>query len=307
MKEYHLYKTHIEGIADVRETIRVIEKSSASYIHFLKKEVTAMFVYKKHIQMALARLSHFYWNNFHPLLREKKEGKETLLVITGEKGIVGGLYHELVNACVQRKKQYRKIFVVGKKGERYLQEEGIKAEAIFPLVNSATLPSREEAKKMTCRLFERYNSPQIKSIDILSARFLSLARHVPRVTRFLPFRFTEDKTLDIKPFSIDQYLSPLKTTAGKGEADADGFPLFEPSKERIFHELLEKYIDVSFFEILLEAKLSEFAARTVTAESAVKEADRIIQSLTREFLKLKHLTTTQKQIENFRAHHITRI
>jgi len=292
MKKDNFYKMQIEGLSDVEASVRVIEKSAASHIHFLKKKVFALSAYKKQIQTTLGRLSRFYWNNNHPLLKERTARKSALLVITGEKGIVGGLYHELINEVITKSKDYEYIWVIGSKGEEYLGEEGIQAEQIFTSFNFDDLPRSEEINKMAGRLFERFQEPVLKKIDVLYANFISLAKQSPTVTKFLPFDFAS---------------ASAKAEADKHDKPTDGLPLFEPSKKLIFDELLKKYINVSFTEIILETKLSEFAARTVTAESAVKETERLIKTFNREFLKAKHLTITQKQVESFSVHQLTRI
>lgn len=282
MKKDNFYKMQIEGLSEVEATMRVIEKSAASDIHFLKKKVFALSEYKNQIETTLGRLSRFYWDNNHPLLKERTARKSALLVITGRKGIVGKLYHELINKVITKSKNYEYIWVIGNKGKEYLNEESIQTEQVFTQFNFDDLPASEEINKMADRLFERFQKIALKKIDILYANFISLTNQNPNVIKFLPFNFVKDKP-------------------------ADGLPIFEPSKKLIFDKLLKKYINVSFTEIIFETKLSEFAARTVTAESAVKETERLINTFNREFLKAKHLIITQKQIESFGVHQLTQI
>lgn len=300
MKKDNFYKTQIEVLSDIAETTRVIEKSAASHIHFLKKKTAALSEYKQQIQTTLGRLMRFYQNDKHPLLQERINGERVILVITGEKGIVGGLYHKLINEAIARRKDYERIWVIGSKGEEYLGEEGIQAERAFASFNFGDLLDNEEIGKITERLFERFQEANLRNIDVLYARFVSLAEQSPAVAKFLPFSFVENKPFDFAPTAV-------KTKTIAGDESADGFPIFEPSKKLIFDELLKKYIDVSFTEIILEAKLSELAARTVTAENAVKETEQLIKIFNREFLKARHLTITQRQIESFSARQLTQI
>lgn len=301
MKKYIFYKTQIEGLLDVAETVRVIEKSAASYIHFLKKKVRALLEYKRQIQMMLGRLSRFYWNNNHPLLQEKVHGEMALLVITGEKGLVGGLYHELINEVIIRSKDYKYIWVIGNKGEEYLNEEGIQAERISTSFDFSNLPHSEEIQEMTEYLFNQFQKTNLKNVDVLYASFISFAKQNPAIVKFLPFSFIRKK-----PFNFVSTNVKIEANMYNKQL-ADGFPIFEPSKKFIFNELLKKYINVYFAEIILEAKLSELVARTVTAESAVKETEQLVKKFNREFLKAKHLTITQKQVESFSVHQLTKI
>lgn len=287
MEKYNFYKTEMEGLADVESTVRVIEKSAASHIHFLKKKVHALSEYKDKIQTMLRRLSRFYWDTSHPLLSESNAGKKALLVMTGTKGIVGGLYHELTNEVVAKSYDYEYIWVIGEKGKKYLNEEGIQTEQLFAQFDFDGLPRNEEIKNMSADLFWRFQELKLKKIDVLYPSFVSLAEQRPAIIQFLPFEVKEEKF-------------------ASGSDTSDGLPIFEPSKKFIFDTLIKKYIAVSFMELVFETKLSEFAARTVTAESAVKETERLIKTFHREFLKAKHLTITQRQVESFSVHQLTR-
>jgi len=301
MKKNNFYKMQIGGLSDVTETVRVIEKSAAAHIHFLKKKVHALSEYKQKIQTTLERLSRFYWDDNHPLLQKRDYGQRVLLVVTGEKGIVGGLYHELINKVITENKDYGLVWVIGNKGKKYLSEEGdIQAEHIFNSFNFDDLPQSEDIQKMANRLFERFQETNLKNIDVLYTNFISLAEQNPTVAKFLPFNFIRDKSFDFDHATV-------KAEDTLPNNLADGFPIFEHSKQLIFDELLKKYINVSFAEIILEAKLSEFSARTVTAESAVKQTQHLIKTFNRELFKSKHLTITQKQIESFSVHQLTQI
>jgi len=285
MKKYLFYKTEIQGMEEVAETVRVIEKSAGSHIHFLKKKVAALSEYKKKVTVMLSRLFHFYWNSNQLLLKERQKGENVLLVFTGEKGIVGGLYHEIVNKVINRAGSYEKIWVVGSKGKDYLKEEHIQIDESFPNISFEILPNDSQIQEMSNVLLRCFHRSMLKRIDILYPSFVSLVEQKSSIIQFLPFNFEQSKL-------------------SEPQENYDGIPLFEPSKKIVFDTLLQKYIAVSFAEVILEAKLSECAARMVTAESAVKETQRLIDSLTCDFFKTKHLTMSQKQVESFAAHQI---
>lgn len=295
MKNYLSYTTEIEGFKAVEETVRVVEKSAASHIHLLKKKVQSLAEYKNQIQETLDRLSHFYWDIEHPLLKEGSSDKKALLVITGTKGIVGGLYHELISNVITQKDDYDFIWIIGKKGVEYLSEENVETEELFREDVSEEEIQPQEITSMSLEFFNRFQSTRLRKVDILYSHFFSLAKQEPHITQFLPFDFASVSARALLNKSVDN------DTLASGD-NPYGFPIFEPSKKLVFNTLLKKYIDVSFAQLMLEAKLSEFAARTVTAESAIKETQRVLDSLRRAFLKDKHSAATQQQLESFSSH-----
>ncbi len=271
MRKYLDYKNKIEGFKDVEETIRVVEKAAASRIHFLKKRTEDLMDYKKEVEAILARISELKLDENHPLLKERYSGKKALIVVGGDRGIVGGLYHNLVGAFLQKKDSYDYVWVLGKKTKDYLSEEGVETEQF----------SFESADTSFFRL---YRENDIRNVDILYPKFISIIEQTPAFVKFLPFDFAP---------------AFAKAAAANKDNPAEGLPIFEQSKKDIFDALLTKYIEVFFRQIRIEAKLSEFSARTITAEHAIYKTDGIIKKLRLSFFKERKKEISQKQLESF--------
>ena len=101
----------------------------------------------------------------------------------------------------------------------------------------------------------------------------------------MPFNFSREK----------QVIGPDKNY---------GLPIIEPSPREIFGQLLKNFISVFFIEIILEAKLSEFSARTVTAENAVVKSNELTRKITLDMLKAHRMSVTQKQLESSIVHQV---
>jgi F-type H+-transporting ATPase subunit gamma len=291
MKTYLAYKNQIQGFEDVLETVKAMEKIAASSVHFLKEEVSNLNAYSGDLLKMLSRLSIFYRKKNHSLLSakdgpaKKRIGKKALIVITGDKGLVGGLWYLVINAFLRKSSNYQSIITVGGKGKNNLEEEGIKIIKSFS--QAADLPQPEEIKIITDYIFGEFAKNKFSEVNILYPEFISLAEQKPVFISFLPFKFSVEKELKEKlPKS------------------APGLPIFEPSKQKIFDELLKKYINVYFHKIVLEAKLSELSARTVAMENASAKTNDLIQKLDLTFKKERRRVFTQRQLESFTAHKV---
>jgi len=280
MKSYVTYKNQIQGIKDVSETVKTVEKIAASSVHFLKKEVFNLNIYTSNLEETLTRLSIFYQKKNHFLLQKSVIGKKTLVILTSDKGLVGGLWHEVVNTFLENTEQYKSIIVIGAKGKNYISEENI------PIVKSFTnlldISSTEEIEHITRYIFDEFKKRRFSQVDILYPKFISLAEQKPTLVSFIPFSF--------------------KLT--KEEKNKEGLPIFEPSRQRIFGILLQKYIEVFFRKINMETKLSELSARTVAMEHAAAKTEEFIQKLTLDYTKQRRRIVTQRQLESFIAHKI---
>lgn len=279
MKTYLDYKIQIQGFGDVLDTAKSSEKIAASAVHFLKAKVYSLDQYTETLDKLLSRLILFYQKREHPLLEKKENGKKVLLLITADKGLVGGLWHQLISAFLNKKNNYDSVIVVGSKGGAYLEEEG--AKIIKSFEDFSDLPETVELQEIAAYLFKRFKGAEFSKVDILYSQFVSLAEQKPVFCSFLPFDFKIEKK-----------------TGGVG------FPIFEPSNNRIFDGLLQKYVNLYFYKIVLEAKLSEFSARTVSMEHASEKTKELIAQLKASYRKERHRVITQRQLESFRAHKV---
>ena len=278
MKTYLDYKNQIQGFGDVLDTVKGSEKIAASSVYFLKAKVNALNQYTEVLEKLLSRLMVFYQKREHPLLKKKEKGERVLLIITADKGLVGGLWHQLIGTFLNKRNDYDSVITVGSKGRIYLQEEG--AKIIKSFEDLSALPNTEELQEVATYLFNRFKNMEFSRVDILYSHFVSLAEQKPIFASFLPFDFKIQQEPGL------------------------GFPIFEPSKGRIFDGLLQKYVSLYFYKIAFEAKLSEFSARTVSMEHASEKTKELIAQLKVSYRKERDRAVTQRQLESFRAHKV---
>jgi F-type H+-transporting ATPase subunit gamma len=287
MKNYLTYQNDIQGLSDVAATVKTVEKIAASSIHLLKQAVSNLNLYTEETKIILARLSRLHRINTHPLLREPGRGRKVIVVLTGNKGLVGGLWHAVVNRFLENRNRYHAVVTVGVKTRRYLEEERVQPLRSF--TPGADIPQPEDSETITRYLFAEFRRAAFSQVDILYPRFVTLAEQYPRLIPFLPFKFrTEDES--------GRHSSP---------PEAAGLPIFEPSEAKIFDWLLNKYIGLFFHQVLIETKLSELSARTVAMEQAGAKTERLVKKLTLDYLKERRRYETQKQLESFVVHQIT--
>jgi F-type H+-transporting ATPase subunit gamma len=284
MKAYMTYKNQVVGFRDVAETTKTVEKIAASYVHFLKSEVSNLNLYSTEIERMLARLSMFYADDNCFLIRKKHRGGKALVVVTGNKGLVGGMWHMVISKFLEESSCYKSVIVVGEKGKRYLEEEGVKIIKSFSRFSN--IPRRGEIEEINSYMLDELSKGIFSQVDILYPKFISIVEQKPLFVSFLPFKFNAFKDWNNdKQFSKDL-----------------GFPIFEPSKKSIFNRLLRKYIGIFLHKVILEAKLSELSARTVAMEHASAKTTDLIKKLIVDYAKQRRRVVTQKQLESFAVH-----
>ncbi len=282
MKKYLKYKQDIQGFGDVAATVKTAQKIAASYIHLLKERVEKARLYLGSLEAVLARLNLFYSPRQNLFLRPGAGAARLALIISSDQGLTGGLYHNLINYFLRQKQKYDLLLPLGRQARQYLAEEGVKtmAENFF----LSPLPTAVEVEKLANFIFSLFRAQKLKSVDILYAQNVSLASQVPRLVRFLPFSFADNFSSRPAP------PAPL------------GLPIFEPSKREVFNFLFNKYLKVVFSHYLFEARLAEFAARTVAMEHASSQVDQFIARLKLAYFKQRRKFLTEKQLESFVPH-----
>ncbi len=276
MKPYLEFKNEIVGLNDVLSTVKMVEKISASNIHMLKSTVAAHISYQTSISDMMGRLLQFMHATDDPLLHVAPDRPTALVLLTGNKGLVGGLNHGLIEELMDTRKDAA-VIAVGKKGERYCAEEGIKIAKEFE--TQKDLPTEAEISEISRFVIEAFLDGTYGRIDIIYPQYVSLTVQTPQRTTFLPFDFT--------PPENDETL---------------GFPIFGASRKAVFTWLLKRYVEIAFVRVLLEAKLSELSARTVETEQAAEKTRKIIKATQLDFFKTRRRSLTQKQLESFAVH-----
>jgi len=289
MKTYIAFKTELEGLNNVFDTVNAEEKIAASKVQILKNEILALNDYGEKLEKMMHSLSYFGDDKSHPLMKVRKSGKRTLLMISGDKGLVGGLWHKVVNKSLKIMDEYDDIVVFGIKGKKFLEEEGVEISKFF----TAMYPHEENGDTIADYFFGQFIKGSVSHIDILYPQYVSISKQKPNVVRFLPFSF--DKSDDVVAANAAADVSPAADMAA-------GIPIFEPSKKYIFNSLLNKYIKLFFYKIFSETSLSKFSARTVSMEHARVKTKELIKKNVQTYNKQRHRMLTQRQLISFGSH-----
>ena len=80
-------------------------------------------------------------------------------------------------------------------------------------------------------------------------------------------------------------------------ADDPSEAVFEPDSESVLGYLLERYLNIVVYYVLLNAKASEQSARMVSMKNATDSAEALIKDLTLAYNKLRQGNITKELLE----------
>lgn len=276
-KEFFLFKKQILEIKDIEETVKALEKISAANIHFLKKEVERMKDYENELKRIFFNLPTK--DISHPLLFEKtKSSRKLKIVLTVEKGFCGKLLNSILDFVQLNLEKNDKFLVVGEKGRKLFKEREIRVDYFFPA--SEDIPKEKETRKIRDFIISQFLKEKFGEILIIYPQFKTLMIQKPVIYTFLPFK---------KRFLF----STFKTEVA--------FPIYEPSRKKILDYLIREYLELVFYQKVLETKLSEMAAKVVAMEEAGERAKNLVKNLLYQYFREKRETIT-KEITDLSSH-----
>jgi F-type H+-transporting ATPase subunit gamma len=216
----------------------------------------------------------------HPLLKPHA-AKKTIefVVITSDRGLCGAFNaNVLKRADAELRDRASEVeglvlTVVGRKARDYYRRHGR-----APTSRAFTDLSRiayEHAVAVAEHVSARFLAGEVDEVVLVHSEFVSAISQRPRKLRLLP-------------------ISP---EPGSG-AGGDSAPYtVEPDTEQLLAILVPKALEVEIYRALLENQAGEHAARMTAMESATRNTEELIQSLTLQYNRARQAAITKELLE----------
>ena len=224
----------------------------------------------------------------YPKLLELREFRNVgILVITSNKGLAGAYSVNVSKAAFKRIQEYKKqgigvrIFIAGQKGISIMRKKlsalNINIEKEY--YSAVDKPDAMEARAIAEDLAEYYVDNRIDKIEIITTRFKNMVSYSVDTWEVMPLAGVKD----IHERLHDNVIEPLME--------------FTPDMHHILQKLVPMFITNTFYQALLEAHASELASRMTAMSAATNNAEKMIQSLSIEYNKLRQSAITNEIIE----------
>src|SRR5438874_4709870 len=268
----------------------------------------------------------------HPLLARREEKNILLLVVSGDKGLAGAFNANIMKAAAKflaaKPGKNIDIEAVGRKGRDYFRRryksvagrEGApsRAAAIQITGEQVGILNRIEfthASKLAHKVAERYIHGEIDSAYLLFNEFKSVISQRLVAEQLLPIQEIGERSMEqLEAPTLEQKKHAAEAAMHAGvtlreadtsvtDAEARKFGtaqvdyIYEQPPERLFADLLPKYIAIQIWRGLLESVAAEHAARMTAMESATNNASDMIDALTLAMNRARQAKITKEIIE----------
>lgn len=197
-----------------------------------------------------------------------------VVVVTSDRGLCGGFNEGLLRALEENialSVEHGiavKLFVIGRKGRRYLTARGHDVEAV-----PAEGGERGMAAWITDRLVQRYLRGESAGGNIGFNRFASASRQEVTFWNLLP----------------------LYKQGSPRERHMEY--LYEPARDDILDQLCRESIRATIAQVLIESQAAELAARMAAMDNATRNADDMIAHLTFVYNRARQEAITKELLD----------
>jgi F-type H+-transporting ATPase subunit gamma len=268
----------------------------------------------------------------HPLLERRDEKNILLIVISGDKGFAGAFNANVVKTTTRfleaKAGKNVDIIAIGRKGRdlfrrRFPYAQTGNSDTEYKRVAAVEIVGEQvgvlnkvefgQASDLANEIIKRYSRKEVDSVYLVYNEFKSVIAQRLVVDHVLPIvKIGEQDVEQADQFTQEerQRAAQAAATAGVGvrspdtaEQDAHaaqfgtGDYIYEQTPERLFNDLLPRYVAIQIYRALLESVAAEHAARMTAMDSATNNASDMIDSLTLIMNRVRQASITKEIIE----------
>ena len=280
-------RRRIKSVKNTAKITKAMQMIAAAKMAKAQEQAMAGRRYAKELNRLLADLKENLEDGGHPLLEDREEGRELVLVISTDRGLCGGLNTNLLKKIRGDVPQDAEIVTVGRKLRTSLAKAGSTMLADFQVADPVPFA---EARPIAKLLTQKFLDGGYSRVRVAFNNFVTTLNQEPWISQLLPIE--EEHVGGTRRYEDGSAL-PTDDVAEHVKHDY----LFEPSGKEVLGSLLPLYINFQVYQMLLEARASEHSARMVAMKSATDNANQMVKDLDLEANKLRQAAITSELLE----------
>ena len=243
-------------IVSVKKTAQItsaMEKVAQAKMARAQQAATAGRPYAELMNRVLGEVVTHAGDFDHPFMKTRGGDKRALILVTTDKGMCGPVNSNLLRKVTDEfVTDNTRVIAAGKKGAQHASRVGWDLAAEFSYSDTPVFSEARAIARMATELFE---NADVDQVDIAFTNFVNTITQKPEVQTLLPIT-------EIKGVQAGLEGEEMASELPGGTAEF----LFEPSASGVLGELLPHYLNFQVYQILLEARASEFSSKMVDEE-----------------------------------------
>jgi F-type H+-transporting ATPase subunit gamma len=272
-------KRRIGSVKKTQQITRAMRMVAGAKLRRAQNAIESGRPYADRMRDTLGEVARAQKDAEHPLLATREEVRNVeFVVVSSDRGLCGGFNANIVKhtnrllaehttagrgitftTAGKKSRDYYKRRFASQMGEDYPQESWVQYG---------------QAVAIARHVSERFVSGEVDEVVLVFSEFVSAMTQTPRDVRLLPF-----------------------SAPGGGEEE-EALPYeIEPDPEALLKVLVPRAVEVEIFRALLENQAGEHAARMAAMESATRNTEELIESLTLQYNRARQAAITRELVE----------
>jgi F-type H+-transporting ATPase subunit gamma len=234
--------------------------------------------YADRMRATVSEIARGLLEDTHPLFEIREPVKQVeVVVITSDRGLCGGFNSNVcrfaASLIAQRENEgcHVAITTAGRKGREFFRRR-------YPDQLADDYPQLSwvkyvQAAAIAKAVSARFEAGEVDEVVLVYNQFISALTQTPKPVRLLPFSADTDAVGDSLPYEI------------------------EPNPQGLLAVLVPKAVEVEIYRALLENQTGEHAARMTAMESATRNTEELVDSLTLKFNRARQAAITKELME----------
>ena len=275
-------KTKIASTKNTSQITNAMQMVSAAKLGRSEEAARNFQVYAQKVRKLLTDILHGNGSggSTNPMLISRPVKKTGYIVITSDRGLVGGYNSSILKAVMELKEEYHpdgtgfEMICIGGMGADFFKARGI--QPLYELRGLADQPSFDEVRKIISKTVEMYQNELFDELYVCYDHHVNTLTSQMRVEQMLPI-------VDLDPNEADDSYSLT-------------FEL-ETSREEILEQLLPQFAESMIYGAIIDAKTAENAAGMTAMQTATDNAKKVINDLTIQYNRARQAAITQEITE----------
>ncbi|MEE2949493.1 MAG: ATP synthase F1 subunit gamma [Chloroflexota bacterium] len=275
------------SVRDIRRRIRSVDNTSkvtnamsliaASKMRRAQNSVLEGRPYSIKIQEVIAHLAAQPMDDessAQPLLASRTVTKSTVLIISPDRGLCGGLNANLtrqVGQFILEQQVPVQAIAVGRKGRDFMARTNQDLKATF--TDLGETPLLIDTQAISRMIIDSYCQEETDEIYLAYTNFVSTMVQEPVIEKLLP-------------------IVPAELTS----TESVGY-IYEPGNLAVLQNLLPRFVEMQVYHAILESIASEQSARMVAMRAATDNANELSSDLTLVMNKLRQESITNELLD----------
>ena len=276
MADIRLIRRRIRGVQSIAKITRAMEMIATSKMRRTQERGLAGRPYSEKIRQVIADLSALSQTEreLHPLLQRRPITRITIVHITPDRGLCGGLIANInrrTGNFILEQEVPVSLVCVGRKGLDFMRRSGRDIRAEFTWLGDS--PSYLDTLPISRIIIDDYTNNVIDAAYLAYTQFVTTMVQRPVVQPILP----------VEPAAI-----PVVQNVDY---------IYEPGPDAVLAGLLPRFVEMQIYHAILEAIASEQSARMVAMRNATENAGELIDELTLMYNKARQESITKELLD----------